>query len=51
MVKDLALSLLWLGVNPWPGNFDMLQMQQTNKNSVNKIKMNPLIFPLMTICY
>ena len=22
-VKDLALSLLWLGMNPWPGNFHM----------------------------
>ena len=23
MVKDLALSLLWLGFNTWPGNFHM----------------------------
>ena len=22
-VKDLALSLLWLGFNPWPKNFHM----------------------------
>ena len=25
MVKDPALSLLWLGLNPWPGNFHLLQ--------------------------
>ena len=24
MVKDLELSLLWLGFDPWPGNFHML---------------------------
>ena len=24
-IKDLALSLLWLRFNPWPGNFFMLQ--------------------------
>ena len=24
-VKDLVLSLLWLGFNPWPGNFGVLQ--------------------------
>lgn len=23
-VKDLALSLLWFGFDPWPGNFHML---------------------------
>lgn len=23
-VKDLALSLLWLKLDPWPGNFYML---------------------------
>ena len=26
-VKDLALSLLWLGFRPWPGNFCMLLAQ------------------------
>ena len=25
VVKDPALSLLWLGFNPWPGSFHMLQ--------------------------
>ena len=24
-VKDLALSLLWLGFSPWPGNLCMPQ--------------------------
>ena len=24
VVKDTALSLLWLWFNPWPGNFHML---------------------------
>ena len=26
-VKDLALTLLWHGFNPWPGNFHMLWAQ------------------------
>ena len=26
-IKDLALSLLWLGFDPWPGNFCMLCVQ------------------------
>ena len=26
-VKDLALSLLWHGFDPWPGNFHMLWVQ------------------------
>lgn len=26
-VKDLALSLLCLGFDPWPGNFNMLWVQ------------------------
>ena len=25
VVKDSKLSQLWLGFNPWPGNFGMLQ--------------------------
>ena len=31
MVKDSALSLLWLGFDPWPGNFCMLQAQPKKK--------------------
>ena len=26
-VEDLVLPQLWLGFNPWPRNFHMLQMQ------------------------
>ena len=26
-VRDLALSLLWCGFDPWPGNFRMPQAQ------------------------
>ena len=26
-VEDLALSLLWQGFNPWPGNFYVLWVQ------------------------
>ena len=30
LVKDPALSLLWLGFDPWPGNFCMLQAWPKN---------------------
>ena len=30
-LKDLALPQLWLGFNPWPGNFHMPQVQPQNK--------------------
>ena len=30
-VKDLALSLLWLGFSLWPGNFGRLQAQPKKK--------------------
>ena len=31
VAKDLALSLLWRGLNPWPGNFYTLQAWQKKK--------------------
>ena len=32
VVKDLALSLLWLGFNPWPGDFHAVGMaKKTHK--------------------
>ena len=43
-VKDLALSLLWLwlllwlGFDPWPGNFHMLQVWPKNKRQKQKQK-------------
>ena len=42
-VKELALSLLWLEFNPWPGNFHMPQVAKTNKQTnkrwtQNKVK-------------
>ena len=30
-VKDLLLSLLWCGFNPWPRNFHMPQAQSKKK--------------------
>jgi len=30
-IKDSALSLLWLGSDPWPGNFGMLQVWPKTK--------------------
>ena len=42
-VKDLAWSLLWLGLllwlgfDPWPGNFHMAQAQPTEKNNLNDL--------------
>ena len=29
-VKDLALSLLWLGFDPWPGNVHKMQRKPKN---------------------
>ena len=31
-VKDPAVSLLWHELDPWPGNFWVLQVQLKNKN-------------------
>ena len=30
VVKDSALSLLWLGFDPWPGTFCITQLQPKN---------------------
>ena len=41
-VKGLVMSLqrlgslLWLGFNPWPGNFGMLWARPKNKKIINK---------------
>ena len=55
-VKDLVLSLqwlkllLWLGFNPWPGNFHVLWVQhacmheQTNKQTREWIFLLPMVF-------
>ena len=34
VVKDLAWSLLWLGFDPWPGNFHGLRAQPKEKTGV-----------------
>ena len=36
MVKNLALSLLWLGFNPWPGTFCMLLVRLEKKERKGK---------------
>ena len=42
-VKDLVLvqlwhrSQLWLGFNPWPANFHMLQVRLEKKNKGSKV--------------
>ena len=38
MVKDLALSLLWCGFNPWPGNFCMPGAQEGGGGGGKRIK-------------
>ena len=43
-VKDLALSLLWCGFDPWPRNFRTLQHAQNVKKT--KVELNPS--PLVT---
>ena len=51
-VKDLALSLLWLwsllwcGVDPWPGNLHVLQAQPINKS---KKEPDRMIMALLTL--
>lgn len=37
-VKDLWLSLLWVGFNPWPGNFPMLQTWGEKKETFKQRK-------------
>ena len=32
-VKDMLLSLLWHGFDPWPGNFYVLWMQSKMKKT------------------
>ena len=39
MVKDLALSLLWRGFSPWPGNFHMGVAEKKKKS--NPIRSSP----------
>ena len=36
VVMDLALSLLWLRFNPWPGNFRTLQARPKREKIINK---------------
>ena len=38
MVKDLVLSLLWLGFDSWPWNFHMLWAQLKKKKKKRKRK-------------
>ena len=47
-VKDLALSLLWHGFNPWPQNFPMPQAQGKKKKKDEIIPEGPefLVLPL-----
>ena len=36
-LKDKVLLHLWIGVNPWPGNFHMLWVQPFKKKKKKKI--------------
>ena len=47
VVKDPAWSLLWLGFNPWPGNFHMLQARPKINEKI-KIKMNKVLIYIYT---
>ena len=44
-VKDRALSLLWCGFNPWPGNF-CLTVGVAKKVKVKKIKLESILEPI-----
>ena len=49
VVKDSALSLLWLGLDPWPRNFCMLWVQpKKKKKKKKKLLMSPPL--IMTDC-
>ena len=37
-VKDLVLSLLWRGLNPWAGSFHRSGVEQTKRGGGNKRK-------------
>lgn len=43
VAKDLALSLLWRGLNPWPGNFCTLQVWQKKKDMQTTVAVNILL--------
>ena len=38
VVKELALSPLWLRLNPWPRNFCMPRVQTEKKKKKDKIR-------------
>ena len=42
-VKDLALSLLWYGFDPWPGNFLMLWAWPKKKKKKKETKETPVV--------
>ena len=48
LVKDLALSLLWCRLNPWPGNFHVLWVQPRKKNE-KKIVVYSVLYNLPPI--
>ena len=35
VIKDLVLSILWPGLDPWPGNFGMPQEQTEKKKKLH----------------
>ena len=43
-VKDLALSLLWLGFSLWPGNFGRLQAQPKKKKKTRMLSTRSLFW-------
>ena len=43
--KDLALSLLWYGFDPWPRNFRMSWVQ---KNKQQKLRKPPMVYLLQS---
>ena len=45
-VKDLALSLPWLGFDPWPENFRMLQAIPPHPKKRNEV----LNLDIKTLC-
>ena len=44
MVKDPALSLLWLGFSPWPGNLLMPWAELRKQTKKKESRLNRIIF-------
>ena len=50
-VKDPALSLLWYGLDPWPGNFTCCGYSQKNKRNFTSETSWGFLFDLISFLF